>query len=123
MNAVERLWRGLADRDWDAIRAQLHTHATIELPHSGARLTAEEYAALNQAAGGAWTVHLHAVVASSEDLPVAVHATVVRDGVRYRCGGFYVLHQARIAHGVELWVPEGEALAAGPHHPAGHHRH
>ena len=30
MNAAERLWRGLARRDWEAARAQFHPSAIVE---------------------------------------------------------------------------------------------
>jgi hypothetical protein len=122
LNAVERLWRGLAERDAEAVRAQLHSHATIEFPHLGEVFTAAQYAALSRTQPPDWKVVVHAVVAASEDLPVAVHASVSRGDDHYRCGGFYVLQQARIAHGVELWVPERGTLP--PVDPPGRlHRH
>ena len=121
MNAVERLWRALGTHDWDAIRAQLHSQATIEFPHTGEVLTAQEYAALCRARRGSWAIEVHAVVSASEDLPVAVHASAATDEGRFRCGAFYTLHQARVAHGVELWVAEHAAARAEP--SGGHHRH
>jgi hypothetical protein len=110
MNAVERLWRAIASGDWASIRAQFHGHAVVELPHTGERFTVSEYAAWHHKPRGSRIVQVHAVVAASEDLPVAVHATITdADGSPWRCGAFYTMQQARIAHAAELWVPEQQS--------------
>ena len=35
MNAVERLWRALGQRDWASAERQLHPQARISWPHTG----------------------------------------------------------------------------------------
>jgi hypothetical protein len=52
MNAAERLWRGLARRDWEAVRAQFHPSAVIERAGDGERLGVEEYLAEHRVAAG-----------------------------------------------------------------------
>jgi hypothetical protein len=107
VNAVERLWRAIASGDWASIRAQFHAHAVIELPHTGQRFTVGEYASWHHQPAGSRIVQVHAIVSASEDLPVAAHASVTEaDGAVWRCGAFYTMQQARIARGIELWVPE-----------------
>jgi ketosteroid isomerase-like protein len=100
MNAVERLWRALAAHDWASARAQFHPNATVEWPHTGARLDVEEYLARLRARpeGG---IDVGRVV--SEGRFVAVEA---RAGTA-RCAAFYDLHDGLIASGVEYWVGEG----------------
>jgi hypothetical protein len=97
VNAVERLWRGIARRDYAAIAAQLHEHARIDWPHSGEHLSATEYVVRQRLAGER---HVRIVRVLSDDERVAVHAIV---GDRH-VGGFYDLQQGRIAAGVEVWT-------------------
>ena len=96
MNAVERLWRGIARCDYPAIAAQLHENARIEWPHSGESLSAREYV-VRQRLAGKREVHVLKVLVDEER--VAVHATA---GDR-QIGAFYDLQQGRIAAGVEIW--------------------
>jgi hypothetical protein len=96
LNAVERLWRGIAAADYSAIASQLHENARILWPHSGESLSATEYV-VRQRLAGRRTVHVLKVLVDDER--VAVHATV--DG--RHVGGFYDLQQGRIATGVEVW--------------------
>ena len=97
MNAVERLWRGIARRDYPAIAAQLQGNARIEWPHSGESLSATEYV-VRQRLAGEREVHVLAVLVDEER--VAVHATA---GDR-QVGAFYDLQEGRIARGVEIWT-------------------
>jgi hypothetical protein len=97
VNAVERLWRGIARRDYAAIAAQLHENARIDWPHSGEHLSATEYV-VRQRLAGARDVRILRVVVEEER--VAVHAVVGDRSV----GGFYDLQQGRIASGVEVWT-------------------
>jgi hypothetical protein len=97
LNAVERLWRGIARRDYAAIAAQLQENARIEWPHTGERLSATEYV-VRQRLAGEREVHVLAVLVDDER--VAVHATV--DG--HHVGAFYDLQESRIARGVEMWT-------------------
>jgi hypothetical protein len=97
VNAVERLWRGIARRDYAAIAAQLHENARIEWPHSGEHLSATEYV-IRQRLAGKRDVRILRVLVDEER--VAVHAVVGDRSV----GGFYDLQQGRIASGVEVWT-------------------
>jgi hypothetical protein len=97
MNAVERLWRGIARRDYAAIAAQLQENARIEWPHTGERLSATEYV-VRQRLADPREIHVIAVLVDEER--VAVHATV--DG--HHVGAFYDLQESRIARGVEMWT-------------------
>ena len=97
MNAVERLWRGIAKRDYSAIAAQLQENARIEWPHSHESLSATEYVVRQRLAGDR-EVHVLRVLSDGER--VAVHATV--DG--RHVGAFYDLQESRIATGVEIWT-------------------
>ena len=96
MNAAERLWRGIARRDYPAIAAQLHSNARIDWPHTGERLSATEYVVRQRLAGER---RVHVVRVLTDDERVAVHAHVDDHSV----GAFYDLQQGRIAAGVEIW--------------------
>jgi hypothetical protein len=96
VNSVERLWRGIARRDYPAIAAQLHEHARIEWPHSGESLSATEYVVRQRLAGDRAVRVMRVIV---DDERIAVHAVVDGRAV----GAFYDLQQGRIAAGVEVW--------------------
>jgi hypothetical protein len=97
VNAAERLWRGIANRDYPAIAAQLHQHARIDWPHTGEHLTAVEYVVRQRLAGERKVKILRVL---TDDERVAVHALVDGRAV----GAFYDLQQGRIAAGVEIWT-------------------
>jgi hypothetical protein len=97
LNAVERLWRGIARRDYPAIAAQLHENARIDWPHSGQSLSATEYVVRQRLAGERTVQVLRVLV---DDERVAIHAVVDGRAV----GAFYDLQQGRIAAGVEVWA-------------------
>jgi hypothetical protein len=97
LNAVERLWRGIARRDYAAIAAQLHENARIDWPHTGEDLSATEYV-VRQRLAGKREVRVQRVLVDEER--VAIH--VIVDG--RNVGGFYDLQQSRIATGVEIWA-------------------
>jgi len=98
MNAVERLWRALADGDWAAARAQFRSHARIEWPHTGEQIDVDEYVA--RARTRAQRPAASRVVA--EGRCVAVEASAGEA----RCAAFYDLHDGLIVSGVEYWVGE-----------------
>ena len=104
MNAAERLWRGLAARDWAAVRSQFQPTAQVEWPHADRRMPFDEYVAtLRERAGAAGrTIHVRRVV--SEGRSVVVEARV---GEAW-CAGFYDLHDGLIAGAVEYWVGEAD---------------
>jgi SnoaL-like domain len=102
MNAAERLWRGLARHDWEAVRAQFHPSAVIERAGDGARLDVDEYVAAHRVAAGRRDGEgeievLHSIV----DGKAAVIEARVGDR---RCAGIYDLHDGRIAGAVEYWA-------------------
>ncbi len=100
MNAAERLWRGLARRDWEAVRAQFHPSAVVERAGSDTRQDVDEYVAA------------HRVEAARSDDEIEVLRSVVdgraqvieaRVGQR-RVAGIYDLHEGRIARAIEYWA-------------------
>jgi hypothetical protein len=105
MNAAERLWRGLERGDWEAVRAQFHAAAVVEVVGGrDAQLGVAEYVAEHreQAARG-HTVDVLRTLSGLGNI-VAVEA---RAGDA-RCAGFYDLHEGRIARATEYWVtPRG----------------
>ena len=100
MNAVERLWRALAARDWAAVRSQFQPHAEVEWPHAERRMDVEEYVATQRERAHDRTIRVGRVV--TEGRTVVVEARV---GDAY-CAGFYDLHDGLIAGAVEYWVGE-----------------
>jgi hypothetical protein len=100
VNAAERLWRGLARHDWEAVRAQFHPSAVIEHARNGTRLDVDEYVAEQrvEAARGADEIE---VLRSLLDGKAAVIEARIGDR---RCAGIYDLHDGRIAGAVEYWA-------------------
>jgi hypothetical protein len=101
MNAAERLWRGLAARDWDAVRSQFRAGAVVEWPHTGERLGFEDYIAARRERAADRRVEVTRVM--SEGRCVVVEA-LVGDA---RGVGLYDLHDGLISGAVEYWVGEG----------------
>jgi hypothetical protein len=100
MNAPERLWRGLAARDWDAVRSQFRPGAVVEWPHAALRMPFEEYVGACRERLRDRDVAVERVV--TEGRGVAVEARV-GDA---RGVGLYDLHDGLIAGAVEYWVGE-----------------
>ena len=101
MNAPERLWRGLEQHDWAAVRSQFQPHAIVEWPHRGTRMAVDEYVATQRErlAGGA-AITVRRVVTEGRD--VVVEARLGAE----RCAGFYDLHDGLVAGAVEYWLGE-----------------
>jgi hypothetical protein len=99
MNAAERLWRGLARHDWEAVRAQFHPSAVIERA-GDAQLGVDEYVAAHRVAAGQGEGDIE-VLRSVVDGKAAVIEARVGDR---RCAGLYDLHDGRIAGAVEYWA-------------------
>jgi hypothetical protein len=101
MNAAERLWRALARRDWEAVRAQFHPSAVVERPASGERLRLDDFLADHRehAARGAFEVDVLRTLTAGSTVVVEARAGAAR------CAGIYDLHDARIAGAVEYWAP------------------
>jgi hypothetical protein len=100
MNAPERLWRGLAARDWPAVRSQFQPSAVVELPHAGDCLPVDEYIARRRERAGHRAVAVRRVV--TEGRNVVVEASLGNA----RCAGIYDLQDGLIAGAVEYWVGE-----------------
>jgi hypothetical protein len=100
MNAPERLWRGIARRDWEAVRAQFHGSATIERPVTATRLNVDELVA----------EHREQIARTGGDVEVLQsindgksHVIEARVGDA-RCAGIYDVHDGRIAGATEYWA-------------------
>jgi hypothetical protein len=100
VNAAERLWRGLARHDWEAVRAQFHPSAVVERAGTDTRQDVDEYIAA------------HRVEAARGDHEIEILRSVVdgraqvieaRVGER-RVAGIYDLHDGRIAGAIEYWA-------------------
>jgi hypothetical protein len=100
MNAAERLWRGLARHDWEAVRAQFHGSAVVERPATHERLRVEEFVALHRA-DAARATHDVDVLRSVADGKTCVIEATIGDA---RCAGLYDLHEGRIAGATEYWT-------------------
>jgi hypothetical protein len=100
MNAPERLWRGIARHDWDAVQAQFHPSAIVERPATGARLDLEEFVAEHreQAARSGGDVEVLRSLSDGK-----THVIEARAGAA-RCAGIYDVHEGRIAGATEYWT-------------------
>jgi hypothetical protein len=109
MNAVERLWRALAHRDWNAVRAQFHPSAVVQRPSSGTRLGVDDLVADHRehAARGDFEVHVLRTLNAGTTIVVEARVGAAR------CAGLYDLRDARIAGAVEYWVPPAGPPAPG----------
>jgi hypothetical protein len=96
MNAAERLWRGLARHDWEAVRAQFHPSAVIERPAAGTKLDLEEF--ILDAAQRAGDVEVLRSVADGKTSVIEARSGSAR------CAGIYDLHDGRIAGATEYWA-------------------
>jgi SnoaL-like domain len=101
MNAPERLWRGLAARDWDAVRSQFRAGAVVEWPHTSQRLAFEDYIAARRERPADRRVEVARVVTEGRCVVVEARVGDAR-GV-----GLYDLHDGLISGAVEYWVGEG----------------
>ena len=102
MNAPERMWRGLGQRDWAAVRSQFHRSAIVERPAAGESLDLDEFIADHRehAARGDYEVEvLRSLNAGGTTIVIEARAG------GGRCAGLYDLHDGRIAGAVEYWVP------------------
>jgi hypothetical protein len=96
MNAPERLWRGLARHDWEAVRAQFHPSAVIERAATRTELDVEEFIVDAAQRGG--DVEVLRSVADGKTSVIEARAGSAR------CVGIYDLHDGRIAGATEYWV-------------------
>ena len=100
MNAAERLWRGLARHDWQAVRAQFHPSAVIERAGDGTRLGVDEYIAAHRVAAARGDDEIEVLRSVVDGRAQVIEARV---GER-RVAGIYDLHDGRIAGSIEYWA-------------------
>jgi hypothetical protein len=100
MNAAERLWRGLARRDWEAVRAQFHPSAVVERAGTGMRQDVDEYVAAHRIEAARGDEEIEVVRSVVDGKAAVIEARV---GER-RCAGIYDLHDGRIAGATEYWA-------------------
>jgi ketosteroid isomerase-like protein len=102
-NAVERLWRALAQGDLPRADAELHDRVVLEWPHSGQRFEGREaFLVAHRASLEPQPIELLRVV--TEGRAVAAEVTVERDGETWAVAAFYTVHDGRILHAVEYWL-------------------
>jgi hypothetical protein len=101
VNAAERLWRGLARHDWEAVRAQFHTSAVVELAGTGTRQDVDEFVAAHRVAAAQGEAEIEVLRSVVDGRATVIEARV---GDR-RCACIYDLQDGRIAGGVEYWAP------------------
>ena len=100
MNAAERLWRGLARHDWEAVRAQFHPSAVIERAGDATQLSVDDYVAAHRVAAGRGQDEIEVLRSVVDGKAAVIEARV---GER-RCAGIYDLHDGRIAGAIEYWA-------------------
>ena len=100
MNAAERLWRGLARRDWEAVRAQFHPSAVVERAGTGTRQDVDEYIAAHRVAAARGDDEIEVLRSVVDGRAQVIEA---RMGQR-RVAGIYDLHDGRIAGAIEYWA-------------------
>jgi hypothetical protein len=100
MNAAERLWRGIARHDWEAVRAQFHPSAVVERLAARSRLDVDEFVTAHrvEAARGAREVEVLRSVTDGRTCVIEARAGDAR------CAGIYDLHDGRIAGATEYWI-------------------
>jgi len=100
MNAAERLWRGLARHDWEAVRAQFHPSAVVERAGTGTRQDVDEYIAAHRVAAARGDDEIEVLRSVVDGRAQVIEA---RMGER-RVAGIYDLHDGRIAGAIEYWA-------------------
>ena len=100
MNAAERLWRGLARHDWEAVRAQFHASAVVERAGTDTRQDVDEYIAAHRVAAGRGEGDIEVLRSVADGKASVIEARV---GDRC-CAGIYDLHEGRIAGAIEYWA-------------------
>jgi limonene-1,2-epoxide hydrolase len=100
VNAAERLWRGLARRDWEAVRAQFHSSAVVERAGTGTRQDVDEYIAAHRVEAARGSDEIEVLRSVTDGRAQVIEARV---GER-RVAGIYDLHDGRIAGAIEYWA-------------------
>ena len=100
VNAAERLWRGLARRDWEAVRAQFHPSAVVERAGAGRARTSTSTSRRTASRPRAARARSRCCARSW----TARRRSSRRAWATRRCAGIYDLHDGRIAGAVEYWA-------------------
>jgi hypothetical protein len=98
MNAAERLWRALAQHDWDAVRSQFGPNAVIEWPHVGRQMDVDDYVAAQRVRPADRAIVVRHVIGEGRLFAVEARAGDAR------CAGFYDLHDGLIRFATEYWI-------------------
>jgi len=108
VNPVERLWKALAEQDWQTARAELHPQVVVEWPHTGERFAScDAFLEVHRAFPGPWTLDVRRIVSEGRDIASEV---VVRSGEdTWYVASFFGLRDGRIQSAVEYWVAEEPA--------------
>lgn len=106
MNTVERLFRALERRDWDAVAAQLQPSAVIDYPATGEHFVgATEYVMSHRLRPEEVRLdHLEIITGEQQ---AAVYAVITTPTATEHMMGFYQLQETRIARIVEMWATAG----------------
>lgn len=100
----------IAGRDWDRLRRLLADDVVVTLLHTGERLDADGFVALNRDYPGDWTFHVDEVVGGGRRGVLRAHT--VLDGATYHVATFGSLDPTgRLTDLVEVWT---EAVAPHP---------
>ena len=100
MNAADRLWRALARRDWEGVRAQFHAAAIVEHAGADTRQDVDEFIAAHRVAAARGEDEIEVLRSLVDGKGAVIEARV---GDR-RCAAIYDLHDGRIAGAVEYWA-------------------
>jgi hypothetical protein len=100
MNAADRLWRALARRDWEGVRAQFHASAIVEHAGADTRQDIDEFIAAHRVAAARGEDEIEVLRSLVDGKGAVIEARV---GDR-RCAAIYDLHDGRIAGATEYWA-------------------
>lgn len=100
----------IAGHDWLGLRALLADEATITLLHTGERLDADEFVALNRDYPAPWVFHVEEIVDGGQRGVLRARTVVEPDTYHVATFGS-VDHAGRLADLVEVWT---EAVAPHP---------
>jgi ketosteroid isomerase-like protein len=108
---VERVVRGLNERDLDLFHAQFHEDSVLEYPQSGERIVGgDDRRAVYGAFPGLPMVSPRRIVTAG-DLAVVEAALDYGDGADYRAVFIFELREGKIARETAYWAQPFEAAA------------
>jgi ketosteroid isomerase-like protein len=103
---VRGLWERIDARDWDGAARLLHEDFECEWPHSGERIRGRDnFIEMNRHFPEPWSIRLLRIVAQGDQAVSELEASAA--GEAEYALSFFTVHQGRIAHLREYWVPRG----------------